>query len=141
MQTSTSAFASGAGHASARFRPMPEPLTRAWLVTPHRAERHCGYIYARKRRRARRLALATDPYRGPRWYLLVVRRVPQLDGLADWGTTIWEAADIPPGLDPALLLFSIAELAHLPRRSTAPPFRPAMPPAAESQQHDRLRPW
>ncbi|MCP9889060.1 hypothetical protein KBY96_14125 [Cyanobium sp. ATX 6A2] len=86
-------------------------LTRAWLVWPARAEHHCGYIYARRRRRARRLALATDPYRGPAWYLLVVRRVPQLDGLADWGTTIWEWAEIPPGADPTPFCFELIQAA------------------------------
>ena len=87
-------------------------LTRAWLVWPARAEHHCGYLYARRRRRARRLALQSDPYRGPSWYLFEVRRLPDLDGLADWGTTIWEPADIPRGADPSLFCFRLPPFLH-----------------------------
>jgi len=93
--------------------PQAPQQAQAWVVWPARAEHHCGYIYARNRRLAHSLALGSDPYRGPSWYLFEVRRLPELDGLCDPGTTIWERSEIPAALRGAPLHFDLTGLLSL----------------------------
>jgi hypothetical protein len=84
--------------------------SKAFLAWPARDHCHCGYVFARNRRRARNIANGSDPYGGLGSYLLEVRRLPLLDGLCPSGTTIWEPAEIPNSLRDVAFDFQPIEL-------------------------------